>query len=92
MQFTHVDTPIRIGTVEIKNRILRSAHSTAIGGGTLSDDLVAYHEARAKGGVGLTIIEALAVGSSAYPFLVSGAPGLVEGYRDLAAQCAPCGV
>ena len=27
-----------------------------IGGGTLSDDLIAYHEARAKGGAGLIVV------------------------------------
>jgi 2,4-dienoyl-CoA reductase-like NADH-dependent reductase (Old Yellow Enzyme family) len=46
-------TPLRIGSCEIPNRIVRTAHST----GTVGDDLIAYHEARAEGGVGLTILE-----------------------------------
>ncbi|MGI9596312.1 MAG: hypothetical protein ACR2QK_09135 [Acidimicrobiales bacterium] len=42
-----------IGGCTIPNRIVRTAHST----GARGDDLIAYHEARAKGGVGLAIIE-----------------------------------
>jgi len=84
--------PIMIGPVRVKNRVVRTGHGTGIGSGTMNSALIAYHAERAKGGVGLTIIEALAVGSSAYPFLVSGAPGLVEGYRELVAQCAPYGM
>ena len=89
---SHVLSPIAIGPVRVPNRVVRTGHGTGIGKGTMNPALIAYHVERAKGGVGLTIIEALAVGSSAYPFLVSGAPGLVEGYRDLAAQCAPHGM
>lgn len=82
-------SPIDIGPVRIKNRVVRTGHGTGIGKGTMNDALVGYHVERAKGGVGLTIIEALAVGSSAYPFLVSGAEGLVEGYRKLVEQSEP---
>ena len=45
----------RIGLVEIKNRVVMSPMGTGIaapGGGT-NDDIIAYYEARAKGGVGL---------------------------------------
>lgn len=86
---SRVLSPITIGPVRVKNRVVRTGHGTGIGKGTMNPELVAYHVERAKGGVGLTIIEALAVGTSVYPFLVSGAPGLLEGYRDLVAQCAP---
>jgi 2,4-dienoyl-CoA reductase-like NADH-dependent reductase (Old Yellow Enzyme family) len=50
--------PIRIAGVEIPNRIVRTGHLTGLGnGGGVTDDLVAYHEARAKGGVGLLFLE-----------------------------------
>ena len=58
----------------------------------MNDALVDYHVERAKGGVGLTILEALAIGTSVYPFLYSGAPGLVEGYQKLIAACEPFGM
>ena len=55
---TRVYEPIRVGPVEIKNRIARTAHGTAFSsprGLFGGDDLVAYHVARAKGGVGLSV-------------------------------------
>lgn len=57
MAYTHVDKPIRLGNVEIKNRIVRPAHATTIGPGTMNDALIAYHELRARSGVGLIINE-----------------------------------
>src|SRR5438093_12734095 len=57
MNYTHIDKPIRIGTVEIKNRIVRPAHGTGLGWGTMNDALIAYHELRARSGVGLIINE-----------------------------------
>jgi 2,4-dienoyl-CoA reductase-like NADH-dependent reductase (Old Yellow Enzyme family)/thioredoxin reductase len=88
----HLLTPVDIGPVNVKNRVVRTGHGTGFGGGTMSDALVDYHVERAKGGVGLTIIEAMAVGSSVYPFLVSGAPGLIEGYRKLMQRVEPYGM
>ena len=51
--YPHVFRPLDIGGCTIPNRIVRTAHST----GTQGEDLIAYHEARARGGVGLAIIE-----------------------------------
>jgi 2,4-dienoyl-CoA reductase-like NADH-dependent reductase (Old Yellow Enzyme family)/thioredoxin reductase len=50
--------PGRIGSIEIKNRLVRTANTTMIGPDALNDDFVGYHLARARGGVGLTILEA----------------------------------
>jgi 2,4-dienoyl-CoA reductase-like NADH-dependent reductase (Old Yellow Enzyme family) len=61
MALEHVLSPITINRLEIKNRVLRTAHGTSMGYGDLSDDLIAYHEARAKGGVGLSLVEASSV-------------------------------
>ena len=52
-RYPNVFQPQQIGGCTIKNRIVRTAHST----GARGDDLIAYHEARARGGVGLAIIE-----------------------------------
>lgn len=55
--------PGRIGSVELKNRIIMApmasnlAHIT----GEVSDDLVLYYKERARGGVGLIIVEASCV-------------------------------
>jgi len=90
--FRRVLSPITIGPVTIRNRVVRTGHGTGFGDGTMSDALIDYHVERAKGGVGLTILEALAVGSSTYPFLIAGAPGLVEGYRTLMQRVRPYGM
>ena len=55
--FTHVDKPIVIRNIEIKNRVVRGAATSVLGGGTISEDLIAYHEARARGGVGLSVLD-----------------------------------
>ncbi len=55
-------SPVTIGTTELKNRILSTAHQTNhVHDGIPTSAMTAYHEARAKGGVGLIILEAAAV-------------------------------
>lgn len=54
-------SPITINGLTIKNRVVRTAHGTNIGQGRMNDDLIAYHAARARGGVGLTVVEAASV-------------------------------
>lgn len=83
MALKHVLTPLKVGPVTLKNRVVRTGHGTGIGGGTMNDALIAYHVARARGGVGLTIIELAHMPGSVYSFLVAGAPGIVDGYRKL---------
>ena len=54
--------PLKIRGCVIPNRVSRSAHATGLSNfGAMSDRLIDYHVARAKGGVGLTILEAAAV-------------------------------
>jgi 2,4-dienoyl-CoA reductase-like NADH-dependent reductase (Old Yellow Enzyme family) len=57
----HILSPITINGLEVKNRIARASHGTSYGRGTVNEDLIAYHEARAKSGVGLNILEATVV-------------------------------
>lgn len=91
-RYRHALAPIAIGPVTVPNRVVRTGHGTGLGGGTISDDLIAYHAARAKGGVGLTILELMSVGSSAYPLLHTGNPGVVEGYAKLMEAVRPHGM
>lgn len=62
--YRHLLSPGRIGTLEVRNRLVQTAMGTnlAYPGGFFGDELIAYHEARAAGGVGLIITEAVAVG------------------------------
>ncbi len=55
-------SPLRLGGVELANRVVSTAHQTTLVHDHLpTDDFVAYHEARARGGVGMIIMEAAAV-------------------------------
>ncbi|MCX5995591.1 MAG: FAD-dependent oxidoreductase [Chloroflexi bacterium] len=57
-QYERLFSPGRIGTLELKNRIVYPPMGTNVCvGGEATDRLLAYHEARAKGGVGLDIVE-----------------------------------
>lgn len=53
MPYPHVFQPLDIGGCTLPNRIVRAAHST----GAVGEDLIAYHEARAKGGAALTVLQ-----------------------------------
>jgi 2,4-dienoyl-CoA reductase-like NADH-dependent reductase (Old Yellow Enzyme family) len=55
--------PLKIKNVTIKNRIMCTAHLTNFGSleGMPTGKMVAYHETRARGGVGLIITESMAV-------------------------------
>lgn len=61
-EFKYLFTPLRIGGITIRNRIVSSAHMTGYGENNLpSDRLLYYHRDRAKGGVGLIITEVMSV-------------------------------
>ncbi|RTL86613.1 MAG: NADH:flavin oxidoreductase [Hyphomicrobiales bacterium] len=50
-------SPVRIGRLEIKNRVAMTAMGVELAarGGGVNDDIIAFYEARARGGVGLII-------------------------------------
>ena len=62
--------PFRLGHVTLRNRIFSSSHAPAYNtDGTPSDRYVAYHEEKAKGGIGLTMIGGSSTVSSDSPSL-----------------------
>src|SRR5881296_1466492 len=55
-EFRSLFTPIRVGSVTLKNRIYSSGHAEAMAeGGRPTARLARYHEAKAQGGCALTI-------------------------------------
>lgn len=86
--FKFLFSPLRIRQTEIRNRILSTGHQTYLAkDGVPGDDLIAYHEARAKGGVGLIIVEAARFHSSSYSDsaeLIVGSDECIDGYHRLA--------
>jgi 2,4-dienoyl-CoA reductase-like NADH-dependent reductase (Old Yellow Enzyme family) len=79
--------PGSLGPVPVRNRVVSSSHQTGLVHEYLpTDDLLAYHEARARGGVGAIFIEATAVhptGLLTAHTLGGYLPGIVGGYRRL---------
>ncbi|MGE3619287.1 MAG: FAD-dependent oxidoreductase [Acidimicrobiia bacterium] len=80
--------PLAIGGVTIGNRIVRTAHGT----GLLGDELIAYHEARARGGVALSILEATGVHPGARTGLPLFADRILPFYEQLVERIAPHGM
>jgi 2,4-dienoyl-CoA reductase-like NADH-dependent reductase (Old Yellow Enzyme family)/thioredoxin reductase len=74
----HLFSPLGIGPVELPNRIVSTAHQTTLVREHLpTEEFVAYHESRARGGTGLIVLEATAVHASG--LLTSHT---LAGYRD----------
>ena len=55
--FHKLFSPVRVGGLEIKNRVVMTAMGVglAAAGGGVNDDIIAFYEARARGGTGLII-------------------------------------
>ena len=87
-QFANLFRPLKLREIEIRNRILSTGHQTYLAkGGLPSDDMVAYHEARARGGAGLIIIEAARFHETALsdsPELIVAADDCIAGMARLA--------
>ena len=85
--FEHVFAPIRIRDMELKNRIIMPAMGTRMAdeNGNVTDKLVAYHAARAKGGCGLNIVEVAAVHTPSAPahFVSISEDCYIEGHKKL---------
>ena len=80
--FPYLLSPFEIKGVGFRNRILSTGHETVlVKDGSPSDAMIAYHEARAKGGVGLIVTEATTVHESAFFNM-----GMPVGYRR---ECIP---
>ena len=88
MWFKHLFTPHEIRGLEIRNRIFSSAHQTILAhNGAPGEEMAAYHEARAKGGAGLIIMESSrpdADDVSASYYLDSSTDACIPGYRMVA--------
>ena len=87
-RYEHLFTPLEVGPLTLKNRIVRSAHGTHLAG----ESLIAYHEARAKGGVALSTLEATGVHANAPSVLPVYSDAVIPFYRELAARMRPYGM
>lgn len=82
--------PGQIGTVRVKNRLVMSPMLVGFAtmDGRVSDTLLDYYEARARGGVGLIIVEAACIdspeGKEGLGQLEMNTPDCIEGLEKLA--------
>ena len=66
VRLDHLFSPLDVGRVTLANRIVSSGHDTVmVREGAVSDELVAYHRARAAGGAGLLVAQVAGVHESA---------------------------
>lgn len=81
-------SPLRIGKLSLRNRIVSTGHDTVLPVDCqVSPALVAYHAARARGGVGLIVLQVSGVHESARytsHALMATDDSCIAGYRALA--------
>ena len=85
----HLFEPLALGPATLPNRIVSTSHQTSLVRDHLpTEALVAYHEERARGGVGFVVLEATAVHESGllHAHTLAGyRDGIADGYRRIAA-------
>ncbi len=78
--------PYKIKKVELRNRVIRTSMGSGIpAGGLINDELIAFHVARARGGVALTYIDPAKVHWSSPAYIDNTRPEVVDGMRRLTA-------
>ena len=91
----HLFSPLTLRGHKLKNRIFSTGHmAVMLENGKPTDAMVAYHEAKARGGAALTIIEAARVhpsGNSGRPSIKAYQQDTIPGYAKLANACHPHG-
>jgi 2,4-dienoyl-CoA reductase-like NADH-dependent reductase (Old Yellow Enzyme family)/thioredoxin reductase len=86
--FPHLFEPLRIRGCTLKNRIMSTGHDTTLPvDGTVNEALVAYQEARARGGAGLIVLQVSGVHETARytnHVLMATEDSAIPGYRRVA--------
>jgi 2,4-dienoyl-CoA reductase-like NADH-dependent reductase (Old Yellow Enzyme family)/thioredoxin reductase len=92
---THLFSPLTVGPVTLRNRIVSPGHDTVMAHhGLITDQLIAYQTARAEGGVGLIVVQAAGVHETARytnHVLMASDDSCIPGYRRLANAVHPFG-
>lgn len=86
-RYTHLLSPLQLGPLVLKNRVVFSAHLTNYAeGGLPTEQHAAYYAARAEGGAGLIITEEHSTHVTDWPYekLIHGFDRrVIEGYRRI---------
>lgn len=92
MALTRIFEPITIRNLTIPNRVVRTAHGTHLARHAFDEDSIAYHAARARGGCGLTIIEAASVHPSSENTLFNVDDRVIPGFEAMMKAVRPHGM
>jgi len=84
MNLTKLFTPINIGKMEVRNRLVMPALTTGFAFGEVNDQLKNYFVARARGGVGLIVIGISSVEPGTNYVISVSDDKFIPGLRDLA--------
>lgn len=88
-------SPFPLGPRVARNRVWMTAHATQlVKGHNFSDAHVGYYAERARGGVGVITMEAMAVHPTTQPYegkIFAFDPGVVPNYKKIAAAVQPHG-
>lgn len=86
--FPHLFQPLTIRGTTLRNRIMSTGHDTILPtDGTVNPALIAYHQARARGGAGLIVTQVAGVHETARytsHLLMATTDACIPGYRALA--------
>ena len=89
--FPNLFQPFQIRGLRLKNRIMSTGHDTTLPtDGLVNDALIAYHDARARGGVGLIVSQVAGVHETARytsHMLMAVNDDCIAGFRRLAETC-----
>jgi len=89
-KLTNLFSPIKIGSMELKNRIVMPPMATAFGSidGAVTRRLIDYHVERARGGVAMIIVEGTSIdsplGNFSHTALRLDNDAYITGFNDLA--------
>lgn len=86
MSYEAILSPIKLGRIDIPNRVVRASHLTQFTRqGAVTDKFIAYHEARARGGVGLSILEGSSIDQAVSPTpLDASSDRVIDGWAKVA--------
>ncbi len=87
MPYPHVFQPLELGGCTLSNRIVRAAHST----GATGEALIAYHEARARGGAALTVLQIAGVHPASATDIPVYSDKVLPFYEEMAARLHAAG-
>lgn len=83
MRYELVARPLDVNGCVVANRIVRTSHTTGCADGGVTEAFIAFQEGRARGGVGLSIMEYCAVHPSSPTELQGYEDSIIEGFGRL---------